>query len=349
MRILYIGHYDEGSTSRMRGEMLSRLFPLAEYHAINIDIPLKQTNRLFRSIGWRFRIGPLISRINKWICRSTPSGRFDLAWIDKGVFIRPSVLEGLRQRSTTLVHFTPDPAFTYHRSALFYRALPLYDHCITTKSYETDAYLAHGAKQVILCTQGFDTDVHRPYHSFSEKEGVVFIGHHEADREIIISRLLNNKISVKLAGINWGTFARKHRNNKYLQYLGKGVFGEDYAKTLSGSLLGLGLLSRIVPEKHTTRTFEIPACGTALVTEKNEETGRIFADDEVIFFNGTDDLVNKVTDAIAHPGKLESITQAGSKKVRDGGYDYRSILQGLVHQVFHGEQAPANSKDTALI
>lgn len=32
-----------------------------------------------------------------------------------------------------------------------------------------------------------------------------------------------------------------------------------------------GALSRRFPERHTTRTFEIPACGTVLITEWNEE------------------------------------------------------------------------------
>jgi len=344
MRILYIGHYDEGSTSRMRGEILSRIFSPSEYFPINIDVPLKETSRLFRSIGWRFRIGPLISRINKWILQSTPSGHFDLVWIDKGVFIRPSVLGGLRQRCTTLVHFTPDPAFTYHRSILFYRALPLYDHCITTKSYELGAYKANGAKHVLLCTQGYDPGIHRPYHRFAEKEGVVFIGHREADREMIISRLLENNISVKLAGINWGSFAHKHRHNNHLQYHGDGVFGEAYARLLSGSLLGLGLLSRIVPELHTTRTFEIPACGTALVTEKNQSTGRILREGEVLLFKDANELVTKITDAMANREKLEQITAAGSKKVREGGYDYESILINLAGQIFPGMPASLNIK-----
>ena len=37
-----------------------------------------------------------------------------------------------------------------------------------------------------------------------------------------------------------------------------------------------GLLAKWVPELHTTRTFEIPACGTALVTERNSETALVF-------------------------------------------------------------------------
>ena len=46
---------------------------------------------------------------------------------------------------------------------------------------------------------------------------------------------------------------------------------EEYAKIISLSYFGLGLLSNWVPELHTTRTFEIPACNTCLITPKTIE------------------------------------------------------------------------------
>ncbi len=210
----------------------------------------------------------------------------------------------------------------------------MYDHCISTKSYEVNDYKEHGAKNLITCTQGFDPKLHRPYHSFEEKSGVVFIGHHEKDREQILAALLQLKIPLVLAGIGWSDFALKHKNNLALKYLGTGTFGEGYARTISGALLGIGLLSKIVPEMHTTRTFEIPACGTALVTERNAETSSIFKEDEVIFFDDPAKLADKVADALRDPGGLRQVISKGQDKVRVGGYDYRSILQRIVTDIF---------------
>ena len=342
MRVVYIGHYDTGSTSGMRGEYLRQILNPSEYCVVNIDLPLKKTSKVFRSIGWRYRIGPLISNINDWINVSLPAGELDLVWIDKGVFIKPSVLHELRSRCKTLVHFTPDPAFRYHRSSLFYEGLPDYDHCITTKSYELDEYKKYGAKNILYCTQGYDPLIHKPSVPFAEKSGLAFIGHMEADRLEIISRLLEKKVTIKLAGINWESFARKHRGNNYLQYTSGGIFGENYARTISGSLLGLGFLSRIVPELHTTRTFEIPACGTALVTERNDETNHLFNDDEAIFFSNPDELLERVTHALAHLDELKQITEKGSQRITGGGYDYKSILQRLISEM----QIPVNANKT---
>jgi hypothetical protein len=334
MRVLYIGHYSEGSTSKMRGECLKALLRPDEFLVVNTDIPMQKTQRVFRSLGWRYKIGPFISNINAFIRQSIGTqAYFDLAWIDKGVFIQPELVEEIRNRSTKLVHFTPDPAFTYHQSRLFYQAIPYYDHCITTKSFEIADYKVYQARSVIFCTQGYDPKIHRPFHGYAEKRGVVFVGHREDDREEAISALLERNIPVKLAGINWGKLVSRYKNNPNLEYHGTGVFGEAYAQLLSGSLLGLGFLSKIVPEKHTTRTFEIPACGTALVTERNEEIAAIYQDDEVIFFDNLDDMVQKTVFAYFHPENLKTITEMGYMKVLQGPYSYESILQQIIAQI----------------
>jgi spore maturation protein CgeB len=251
------------------------------------------------------------------------------------VFIKPAIIKRLRAQSEKLVHFTPDPAFAYHRSRLFFEALPLYDYCITTKSFELAEYRKAGIK-TIFCTQGYDPLIHRPYHNFKEKNGIVFIGHREEDREELISALLERKFTVTLAGVGWSKLARKSRGSS-LKYLGPGIFAEEYARTISGAKLSLGCLSKIIPELHTTRTFEIPACGTALLTEKNEETGLMFTADEVVFFQASKDLIERVESLYRNPENLYQITQNGYKKVTEGGYDYYSIMKKIVDQVYPGK------------
>lgn len=334
MKILYIGHYSDGSTSKMRGEYLKKILNTENVITINTDVPILETARVFRSLGWRYKVGPLISNINHYInLVVSQHEHFDLTWIDKGVFVRPEVVRTIRGKTTTLVHFTPDPAFTYHQSKLFYQAIPYYDHCITTKSFELTHYRAHQAKSVIFCTQGYDPQLHKPYHGYEEKKGVVFVGHREDDREEAISLLIEKRIPFKLAGIHWGKLAGRYKNYSTFEYYGQGIYGDSYARLLSGSLMGLGFLSKIIPEKHTTRTFEIPACGTALVTEKNEEIQAIYENDEAIFFDDCQDLVQKVLFGYRHSEYLQSITQQGHQKVSLGLYDYESILRKILSQI----------------
>lgn len=334
MEILYIGYYNSGSTSQMRGEYLKQILKPNLFHVINIDIPISLENRFFRSLGWRYKIGPLINRINSYLTASLDKKwNYDLVWIDKGVFIDPAIISKLKFCSKTLVHFTPDPAFTYHRSNLFFRAIPFYDYVVTTKSFELDFYRASGAKNILFCTQGYDKKIHKPYHNFEEKSGVVFIGHYEENREETLVKLLEQKLPLILAGIGWSRFYSRHKNNSYLRYYGKGVFGEKYAQLISSGLISLGFLSKIIPELHTTRTLEIPACKTVLATEKNIETENIFSDNDVIFYGDPNDLTQRLIEVYPNRELLRKISENGFAKVCQHGFDYESILRKLINQI----------------
>ena len=94
-----------------------------------------------------------------------------------------------------------------------------------------------------------------------------------------------------------------------------------------------GAISKWIPELHTTRTFEIPACGTALVTEQNHETQSFFNDDEAIFYTNENDLVEKITFFINNDRALEVLTQKGASRVVTSGYDYNAILKAILKTI----------------
>lgn len=333
MRVLYIGHYKPGCTSRMRGEYLQALLKPDQFFVVDSDVPIYNTPRLFRSFGWRYYRGPLISTFNDYVKNQVKTEKFDIVWIDKGVFIEPSLLKSFKKNAEVLIHFTPDTAFKGNKSALFYKGLSLYDYCITTKSFELEDYKKAGVQKLLYCTQGYDPGLHKSFHRFSEKKGVVFIGQHEAWREEAIARLIGKNILVTLSGVGWDRFVNKNMGRQNLDYLGKGLFGEAYAKTVSGAMIGLGLLSKKFPEQHTTRTFEIPACGTALAAEYNNETRQFFNEEEVLFFNGLDDMADKIEYYINHPELLKSLTENGYNKVVNGVFDYPGILKNLLAEM----------------
>jgi spore maturation protein CgeB len=335
MKIMYIGQCEDGSTSKMRYNQIAELLG-SDIELINLSNVIFNTPWLIRSIGWRFKVGPMITIINNLINSkiSLHQDLFDLIWIDKGVFITPSTMYILRYKTKKLVHFTPDPAFVYHRSHLFFKSLNLYDLCITTKSYELEDYKIN-CKKVILCTQAYDSIIHRPFCPYNLKQyDVCFIGHYEKNREHIIQQLLNNGISVVLAGIKWEKFVSFNSGNCNLTYLGNNLSGSMYAKTISHSRIGLGLLSKWIPEKHTTRTFEIPACGTALLTERNDELLEFFDEEEVIYFDSEEEILQKVKLALANPGNLMLTTNLGRKKVVSGNFSYQKIIHKILNEVF---------------
>lgn len=333
-KALYIGINTYGSTSKMRADKMREILSDWDVKVIDTDIPNSKAPRLFVSLAWHYKVGPLIWSTNKYVLDNLDEGHYDLIWVDKAIYLTKKTTKILRLRTDRLVHYTPDPAYTFHRSRLLFACFPYYDYVVTTKTYEIDDFVkVMGSKdKVLYATQGFDKKIHRPLIPFEQKKGVAMIGHHEAERESPVLALLDAGIDVYLAGGKWEEFAKAHVCEN-LYYLGVSVQGDEYVKALSSCLFALGAVSKWIPEKHTTRTFEIPACGTALLTEKNEEIAGFYGDDEVIFYDGNEDLVVKVKYYLEHRDELKILTEKGYSKVQTGGFDFESIMRNLLKKV----------------
>jgi len=335
MKVLYIGQYSDGTTSKMRADQIKKLLKPELFHIIDTHIPFYKASKLWRSVGFRFKKGPLVWNINRYIRKTICNVDYDLIWIDKGIFIDIKSIKLFKSKTHKLVHFTPDPAFTFHKSKLFNQSLAFYDYVITTKSFELNHYLKRlDSSKVLLTTQGFDKGLHvKSKLDFGTKEGLVFIGHYEKQREVTIKKLLDKGIQVTLAGIKWDSFAQKHSDFSNLKYLGKGVYGHEYVKTIQDAKIAWGAISKWIPELHTTRTFEIPACGTALLTEGNSEIFSFFNDNEAIMYDSEDEMIEKIVHYMSNSNELCQLSQKGYEKVHQGGYDYESILKSLLNKI----------------
>jgi spore maturation protein CgeB len=333
-KVLYIGQYTDGTTSKMRAETLNQLIAPTSFEVIDIHKPFFSSNRIVRSIGFRFKKGPLITQVNKFILDKL-SDDYDLIWVDKAIFVTEKTTRILRKKAKLLVHFSPDPAFTYHRSMHFNESLEHYDFVITTKSFEKDYYTKYLSEdKLILATQGYDKNIHIPYHSLeAKKPGVVFIGHFETYRASILQVLTDEGIEVTIAGIKWDKFVQKNKRKSNLSYLGRSISGKDYAFTISSYMYSIGFLSKWIPELHTTRTFEIPACGTILITERNKETEMYFTSDEVIFYRDAHDIVEQIKKMDSNPHNTKNLREKTLRKMANQEFEYGYIMKQLLFKM----------------
>jgi spore maturation protein CgeB len=82
---------------------------------------------------------------------------------------------------------------------------------------------------------------------------------------------------------------------------------------------------------HTTRTFEIPACGAALATERTADTTRFFKESEAIFFESYDSLADQLFELLATKNiDVFSIAARGHDRVQSDGRDYATILSSIL-------------------
>lgn len=335
MKALLISINSEGTTSESRIEAIKNILNGWEIRVIDTHIPFFQTSHFSRSLGFRFKIGPLISRTNQYVIDNMGEESFDLIWLDKAVYITLETTRKLKAKTKRLVHYTPDTAFISNRSAHFSRSLLLYNYAITTKSYELKNYHKFLAPETVLfAPQGFPPSFLSYNADFSKKNnGVVFVGLNDKARESMLDFLVNNKVHISLAGQGWEKFSRKFRHSAYLNYMGPKLFGADYPQTIGKYLFSWGSLSKWFPEKHTTRTFEIPACGTALLTERNDETSSFYREDEAIFYSTPEEMLEKIRYYLDHLDELKTLTQKGRQRVIDGKFDYESQLRGILQKI----------------
>jgi spore maturation protein CgeB len=83
---------------------------------------------------------------------------------------------------------------------------------------------------------------------------------------------------------------------------------------------------------HTTRTFEIPACGAVLATEATLETRHFFRDSEALFFDDYADLAIKLVRLFSanETGSITEMAKAGRRRVLDDRRDYASIMANIL-------------------
>ena len=333
MKAVYIGILTAGTTSRMRAERLRVVTPGWEWSWIDTDGPMRAGARVWRSLAFRWKRGPVVAAINREVRRQLSGEGHGLAWVDKGVFLDATTMGCLRARAKRLVHFTPDTAFFQNRSRWFEAAIRDYDLLVTTKSFEVGHYEAQGAgERLLLTTQGYDGTLHRPpAPAVERRRELAFVGLAEADREQCVGALLDAGLAVRVGGRGWGRFRERYGSCPHFHFEGEAVFGADYARLLGGSWIGLGLLSKRFPELHTTRTFEIPACGAILATERTVETGDFFGADEALFFEGHANLVDLARELLQRPaGELAALAEIGRNRVLQDGRDYDSILTKIL-------------------
>lgn len=307
----------------MRALALKNTLPDWEFQVIDISQIISSASRFSKSLAFRFNSGPVVTGLNALILKNA-KGLYDLIWVDKAIWLKEETVEYLKSISKKLLHYTPDCAFVINRSHHFDRAVKYYDIFVTTKSFEKEYY---PLDRTIFVHQGYDHEFHKPYYSFENKfRDVVFIGLYEESRHQIIDLLLRKGIKVSICGVGW----RRIKSSNRLEFLGDRLFGEDYARTISSSFFSLGLLSKKFPELHTTRTIEIPACQSALVTEGNSEIRSMFNDDQVIFFKNIEEIPDRIKYFLSHKEQLKRVTENGYNCVLNSAFSYNSIVQTIL-------------------
>ncbi len=348
MKILYLGDLGVGQTSRMRMRALQRLGH--EVRGVDTVAPWKRASWTARQWQRRLRRGPVVDEINLSVLDASADFRPRLLWADKQQYLRGETVARVVRSGVRTVHFTPDPYFTlsWKRTPLMDAALAEFDGFACCKSYEMDCYRELG-KPVHYMPLGFCDEVHRPLADGGTDEWACdagFLGGWEPRRERFLAPVAESgDIVLRIRGGYWHFLAdgkwtprrhlvlrqlagsegyRIHRNPSLARCLRGGeVYGDDYARALTGARIGLGFLRKVCPDQHTTRTFEIPACGSMLLADRTDEHRQFFEEGaEAEFFDSPEELLDKARFYTANKDARDRIARAGYRRCIDSHYAY---------------------------
>jgi spore maturation protein CgeB len=299
-------------------------------------------SRLSRSIGSRFNVGPHVSKLNQdLIAKLQNLNKVNLIWIDKGNWIQPTTIKKLKTAlQVQVIHFTPDAAFKSNFSHLFKASLPLYDCCLTTKPFELDDYYAHNAKHVHLIHQAFEKTRFYPRPKVKAYESdVCFIGHFEIHYARRLKAVAKTGVRLAIWGPGWKRYSKL---TKWCRTFikGDGIWGDEYPQALCSAKICLGLLSKKIPEKSTTRTFEIPACGCFLLAERTTEHSSFFIEGkEAVYASSDTELTNKVIYYLDHPQERIKIAAAGLLRSTISNYHNDANIQQIFKNIVNEKTA----------
>lgn len=351
MKVLFLGEIGEGQTSRMRMRALQRLGH--RVRGVNTVTPWTRASWMARQAQRRLSAGPIVDEINETVVHAARVFRPDLIWAEKQEYLRIETLETLRSFGARLAHYTPDPYFSldWKRTKLMDAAMGAFDTLIYCKSYERADYEAMG-KPVIYMPLGYCDETHRPLPSDDLQWAcaVGFLGGWEPRREYLLRAVAEGVDGLKIWGGYWdflmdgrwslrralvlrqlaGNDAFRLRKDPVLAsvWRGREVYGDDYARALTGSQIGLGLLRRVCPDQHTTRTFEIPACGSMLLADRTDEHQALFEEGrEAEFFSSTEELISKARFYLENTAAREALSRAGRARCERSGYAYIDRLR----------------------
>jgi spore maturation protein CgeB len=356
-KILFLGEISPGQTSHMRMQAFQRLG--YEVCGVNTNAPWMRVPWLIRRLQRGLQQGSVVDEINQSAISAAQDFRPDLIWAEKQEFLTIDTIEELRQLKARLVHFTPDPYFSleWKRTRLMDRAMGAFDVLVYCKRYEQPDYEAVG-KPLIYMPLGYCDRVHRPLPSadINWACSVGFLGGWEPRRETLLHAVAATGVDLKIWGGYWDFLCdgkRSLRRQIILSQLagkdrwqfhrdlllanshqGGEVYGDDYARALTGAKIGLGFLRQVCPDQHTTRTFEIPACGSMLLADRTEEHQEFFVEGkEAEFYDSSAELVDKVKYYTDNESARDRIAAAGHQRCSDSRYAYIHRLSDVLAQM----------------
>lgn len=302
-----------------------------------------QSRNLYERAVIRWRRQPMAHRVER-IARELTSlcqrNHFDVVFCLAENFLTAETIEAMRRASPqppTFVYHSHDNNFS--RGILcppnFEQTLRSYDLVFTTKSQNTERYQQMGQLNSFFLPSAFEPTVHHPIEDRQSRYSgrpfeVTFIGTYDRSRLPYLEKAGWERLHVW--GDHWKRFPdfKKHRRHIHP----RAIYDFEFADITSHSKVALGLLREEAQDLHTTRTFEIPACGTLQLAPRNPEILTYFEEDkEIVCFESLDEMADKIEYYLTHEWQRNQIARKGYERCLRDRHTYLDRVKEIFRRV----------------
>lgn len=249
--------------------------------------------------------------------------------------VLPEAIDAIRGMGIKTVNWYCNGSYQLH---LVKEISPRYDFCLVPEKFRMKDYVAMGARP-IYCQEAANPAIYKRY-EVPVEFGVTFVGQAYGERPLYVKYLVERGIEVNVWGHGWRnphpkyvpaeTFAAISAIPERLRHDPLG--DEELVKMYSRSKINLGFSTcgdthlageRIMQVR--LRDFEVPMSGGFYMVEKMEELAEFFMPGkEVVFYEGREDLAEKIEHYLAHDAERNAIARAGHERaVREHSWQER--------------------------
>ena len=315
-KVLIVGQVLElGRTEEVYGRGFSALGCEVKHFSL-LDAEPSLISRSFQDkVAWRVAWQLKARSVNQKLIEMANQFKPDLTFLVAPTLIQPSSIQALQQHGLVFVFFTDNPLDKHHThsNAWIRSGLPIWDAVFIWSQELAKRLTKKGVKNVFFHPFCSDVQYHFPQRQTNPIYDVAFIG-------------------------NWDASRKREQYLKAISHYRLGLWGSDYWVThcretsirgsckrmctyaeipgiLGSAKFGLNILRPQNEMGHNIRTFEIPATGTLMLSERSQDLLTLFEEDrEAVYFSTPEELHQKVEYLLQHSTLAKSIADAGYKK-----------------------------------
>lgn len=305
-------------------------------HALTLPSLL---GRVERRILW----GPGVQKIRKELIRFVRERQPDVTLLYQGHYFDAQTLLELQKHTFVAGRHDDDP-FGPRRGMLKYRillgSLHAYQGFHVNRQVNVEEVLRLGVPRVAVSMNyylpwmDYPREVSR-YDQDRFGSDLVFAGHWEDDLRVeCLVRAVRAGIRVRIFGGDrfWKPSLPKDVRRR-VGPMPK-LYGEDYRKALCSSKIATAFYSKWNRDEYTNRSFEIPACGAFLLSERTPKMVEMFEEEkEAVYFTTPDQFVDKARYYLSNTESRIRIAEAGRRRVLESGHDIYSRVRQWMEDV----------------